>query len=347
MKKAGFVLAAFGLVLGAAEAFLAISGISRSETERFYTDIYDITYELVPHSRMPIGKTPDRASINAHGFHGPPTTREKPPGTRRVICVGDSTTFGFILPYEKSYSALLQKALDKVLSPGQVEVINAGIPGTCITQHNLLIKRKLLFFSPDVIVLYSVPNIAHPNMVALQELRGRLLEKPENWTDHAKKIFRRFHGYRFLRRWIKGGGSPSNRQSDMELALAMTDKELLEKTVVDTYRRDLSHFTRLCKENGILGVLVLTVVEPNVARLAGKNIRPGTRAYEDYFQSERMITLVMDAARENNFPLVNPYDAFVPAAFNGPLFFEDKVHPNEKGHALLAESIAATLLPRL
>ena len=58
-------------------------------------------------------------STNAKGFRGPPLEPQKT--SYRVLCLGDSVTFGWGVAEDESYPARLRKSLG-------LEVINAGVP---------------------------------------------------------------------------------------------------------------------------------------------------------------------------------------------------------------------------
>ncbi len=51
--------------------------------------------------------------INSHGTRGPEFAAEKPANTIRILCLGDSRTFGWGLPDEKTYSRQLERMLQE------------------------------------------------------------------------------------------------------------------------------------------------------------------------------------------------------------------------------------------
>ncbi|MBW2388005.1 MAG: hypothetical protein JRG89_06160 [Deltaproteobacteria bacterium] len=50
-------------------------------------------------------------------------------GDLRVLCLGDSNTFGIYLPEEESYPSQLEKRWNEIRS-SRIDVINLGYPGT-------------------------------------------------------------------------------------------------------------------------------------------------------------------------------------------------------------------------
>lgn len=96
-------------------------------------------------------------SINSLGMRGPDIPAEKPPGTKRVLVVGDSFAFGYLLPNEDSMPALLEGLLDQK-GLGDVQVINGGVPGFGIVNAAGLVEQRGLTLAPDVLVLAASPG---------------------------------------------------------------------------------------------------------------------------------------------------------------------------------------------
>ncbi len=83
--------------------------------------------------------------------------RQKPAGTRRVFCVGGSTTFG--RPYwdATSYSGWLREFLPLVDDSCEWEVINAG--GVSYASYRVAaVVEELAQYDPDLFIVYSVHN---------------------------------------------------------------------------------------------------------------------------------------------------------------------------------------------
>lgn len=94
---------------------------------------------------------PYRVIVNKQGFRATQDV-EIPKKKQRVLCVGDSYTFGPYLPNHDTYPALLNK-----INP-EVEAINAGICGYTITDEVSLFLEKAKFVAPDVVILQVVEN---------------------------------------------------------------------------------------------------------------------------------------------------------------------------------------------
>ncbi len=94
---------------------------------------------------------PYRVVVNRQGFR---TTQdlEIPKKRQRVLCLGDSYTFGPYLPNHDTYPELWNKM------NRNVEAINAGICGFTITDEVSLLMEKARLVAPDVVVLQMVEN---------------------------------------------------------------------------------------------------------------------------------------------------------------------------------------------
>jgi lysophospholipase L1-like esterase len=92
--------------------------------------------------------------INSHGHRGPEFSLEKPPGTIRLLSLGDSRTFGWGLTDEETYSRRVQNLLQQYVGAGRkVEVINAGVNAWSFPQMLLDFREHGLEFHPDYVVL--------------------------------------------------------------------------------------------------------------------------------------------------------------------------------------------------
>ena len=91
-------------------------------------------------------------STNADGLRPPEHPRARRPGTRRLMAMGCSTTFGWGVADDQTYPARLQ-ALAQAAGHSGVEVINAGQPGYTSFQGRWLWGRTLAAYRPDVVLL--------------------------------------------------------------------------------------------------------------------------------------------------------------------------------------------------
>ncbi len=80
-------------------------------------------------------------------------------GAHRVLCIGDSHTYGALVPAEESYPGHLQRLLDEQ-APGAYAVVNLGIPGQSTTQVRNRLRAAIGSLRPELIVVWCGVNNA-------------------------------------------------------------------------------------------------------------------------------------------------------------------------------------------
>lgn len=68
-------------------------------------------------------------TTNSRGTRGPEIQMPKPPGTFRIVVIGDSITMGSGVRYEEAYPELMEHGLGPTKDGRHVEVINLGLAG--------------------------------------------------------------------------------------------------------------------------------------------------------------------------------------------------------------------------
>jgi|GEM_PF-4594108 len=96
---------------------------------------------------------------NAYGFRDDPVAVPKPPGTTRVLAVGDSATWGLNLPARAdSYPDQLERLLG-----ARFDVVNAGVVGYSSFQGARLVEQWAAELEPDVVTVYLGNNDPSPS----------------------------------------------------------------------------------------------------------------------------------------------------------------------------------------
>src|SRR5207244_5898409 len=86
-----------------------------------------IVYELKPNVRGRFMGQP--LLINSQGLHDYEYSHRKEPGTFRIVGVGDSSLFGWGVPFEDSGLKVLERRLNEKSRAQKFEVINFSVPG--------------------------------------------------------------------------------------------------------------------------------------------------------------------------------------------------------------------------
>jgi lysophospholipase L1-like esterase len=123
---------------------------------------------------------PYHIHINSLGFRGREFPARKEPGTLRILCLGDSYTFGHYVGDAEAFPAVLDRLLNgaTVGMRRRAEAINGGANGFTILDEVIFLKEKGLALDPDVVVLSFSQN-------DIEDLR-RARPMIELMRDHAQ-----------------------------------------------------------------------------------------------------------------------------------------------------------------
>jgi lysophospholipase L1-like esterase len=176
-KKIGFAGAAVLLFFGLIELLLRFAGFSfqpmthhgktfaehfEAEDEEHYQQDPARFWMLKKSTTLHASWTGEKgASITSLGTRGAEPARPKPPGTFRILCLGDSGTFGWSVEDDQTYPAALEKRLnswDQKPAGIRYEVINAGVNGYTTYQSIETYKQLDELLKPDLITISTGRN---------------------------------------------------------------------------------------------------------------------------------------------------------------------------------------------
>ncbi|HKC11579.1 MAG TPA: HEAT repeat domain-containing protein, partial [Vicinamibacteria bacterium] len=94
---------------------------------------------------------PPWEDYNSDGLRDRERAVEKPPGVRRLICLGDSTTLGWGIRPQEAYPQVLEDLLE---STGErTEVFNVALGGWATRQELIAYRRIARKYSPDQVLI--------------------------------------------------------------------------------------------------------------------------------------------------------------------------------------------------
>jgi lysophospholipase L1-like esterase len=97
--------------------------------------------------------------FDADGMREPNLTIAKPANTYRIALLGDSMVESLQVPLDETFGQILEKELSKETNRN-VQVLNFGNSGYSTAQDYLQLKRKVMKYSPDLVLLgYSNRDI--------------------------------------------------------------------------------------------------------------------------------------------------------------------------------------------
>jgi hypothetical protein len=95
-------------------------------------------------------------AINSHGLRDPERGYEAPPGTARIMALGDSFVEGYTVSLPQTVTQVLESSLDHAGCPAQV--INGGTAGYSNDQELLFYETEGHRYAPKVVVLFFYYN---------------------------------------------------------------------------------------------------------------------------------------------------------------------------------------------
>jgi lysophospholipase L1-like esterase len=160
--------------------------------------------ELREHTRFTV-------RTNSRGYRTPEFADLPEPGRRRVVSLGDSSTFGWGVEQEETYPQCLEQALQRRWQGRQetIEVVNLGVPGYSTFQGRVLLEREALALAPDVITWSFLGNDGQQTGRSDAEIH---LERM-GWRGAVLAVLHRSAAYETLAAWIAAAGAraPTSR----------------------------------------------------------------------------------------------------------------------------------------
>ncbi len=265
------VVATLGFFLSL-ETILAVVGVQR---EVSVDDPFVGFSDLIPLMELSQNDDGEKRFSTAQNklrwFNAQSFPKIKQPGTKRIFCMGGSTTYGHPYRDSTSFPGWLREFLPVVDSSHQWEVINAG--GISYASYRVAaLMEELVQYEPDLFVVYSVHNEflerrtykgmfkksqltlrAHALLASTRtwELTDRFLKQARKWTTQSSAT----------------GATPAKAPASHADVLAPEVDEILNHTIgpVD-YHRDVDWRAN-----------VLNHYEANLRRMIGIAKRSGAQ----------------------------------------------------------------------
>ncbi|MHB2016650.1 MAG: SGNH/GDSL hydrolase family protein [Candidatus Xenobia bacterium] len=260
-------------------------------------------------------------STNAQHLRGTRPVPAKPPGGFRIVCVGDSVTFGYRVPsilaehpdqYDRSampYPMLLANAL-KFANPNRsIDSVIMAVPGYSSEQGRIWTRRDLARYQPDLVTICfgwnDVCMATVPDTVSLHPSLARtgLIELMETSQVVA-------HLLRAAQSWNWHHGALPSKQ--------------VPRCSQDRY---VANCMQIAHDAQALGAKVLMIAP--VYRDAVTN-PPEAKLMTSYRQA------LQSAAASAGVPFLLIPELTEASTSDNKCFFGELIHPNTLGHRLMA-----------
>ncbi len=232
----------------------------------------------------------------------------------RIICVGNSCTFGWGVDGTDAWPAQLGELIRSKAGAGNVEVWNAGIPGFTSYQGRRFFDEQVVAWKPDVAIISFGFNDSRKAALTDHELRRRLDSIAGRLGAYASRL----HAYRFLEGFLRKRKPP-----------VQAEKNTPRVTVAE-YGANLTGIVRTAGREGITPVL-LALIMPEPYHDEMKRVA----ASESVILIEPMPAVF--AAGEDLAGTVGDTRRTV---------FTDPIHMNHTGNRIVAMYVGRILLER-
>ena len=364
-RKIGYVLAIWGIVFLVAELGARVGGYliyGRSPFFLFYgiksfmadSDPNGHSVALDGYFKFPPSRTlqqyglftdPTPIRINALGFRGPDFGAEKSDSVTRVMCLGESSTFGFFNSDTGTYPAQLGGLLaDASTGRGRrYEVINAGIPHANSDNIRAMVEHEIFTYQPDVLTLYAGFNDA-----------GTLMS-PSRLHRSLTWMHGHFASYVAFKQLVSFVGGPELPSRWSVQAAGSDSADVAEQIRLQTarYRRNVEWIADAAAARGVRLLLIRQALTTGWGDATGLSYREKVDRARSVLQSGGRIpsseaTLFVHAAlmnvldsiaAERDLAIVD----FISIVDQHPEYFASYVHLTETANLALARELAKAI----
>ena len=209
-----------------------------------------------------------RVQTNSCGFRGD----DPAPGRQVVLCLGDSTVFGWRVGQAESFPARLQALLDAPADRANAwTVVNAGVPGYTSFQVRQLAEKLVPRWKPRIIVVCAGNNDAWP------------VERSDRQRDAGSALTGRLGGLLSHSRFLVWAGEKLRRETPQPF-IAPAAETAVPRVALEEYRENLREISRIARA---AGAKLILLVPP--ADLYWPPVRfnqfPGWERWRDFYLS--------------------------------------------------------------
>ena len=262
-------------------------------------------------------------STNAQSFRADYPIGAKPAGTFRIVCLGDSVTFGYRVPpvwpekpndYNpewQPFPVLLEKELRNANPNRSIEVFPMAVPGYTSHQGLAWLRRDIGYLQPDVVIAsFGWNDVSMSDVPDREAIDTRWWPVAIRWlVDHSQAFA---HGTRWLR-----------SRNQAKTRAHVPEPRVSQKEYVDNFNA----IVRLAKDHGA-GVIVIgapyrdSKTNPPEAQLMTQ--------YRRWLKSDM---------QQSQTPYLEILELTEAAGSVNEGFFGELIHPNHMGHRLMASEL--------
>ncbi len=263
-------------------------------------------------------------STNAEHFRSIYPVGKKESGVFRIVCLGDSVTFGYRVPpvwperptdYDRGwlpYSMLLEKALREANPGRKIEVITMAVPGYTSHQGLAWLRREIDHLQPDLLTAsFGWNDVSFSDAPDRETIRTNWYVVMTRWLiDHSQ-------AFAHTTKWLRA------REAKTSGPVSKPQPRVSEQEYLDNMRA----IAQLATERKIRTVVIAAPYRDQ------KTNPPEAQLMNRYRESLRKF------AERNQLPFMELLE-LTPAAYpSNEGWFGELIHPNHLGHRLMASEL--------
>lgn len=269
-------------------------------------------------------------STNAQSFRADYPIGTKPAGTFRVVCLGDSVTFGYRVPpawpdkpkdYNPEwlpYPMLLEKELRKANPNRAIEVFPMAVPGYTSHQGLAWLRRDIDYLKPDVVLASFGWNDASVSDVPDRgAIDTRWFPVTIRWLiDHSQT-------FAHLTRWLRSRSGPPPKKPVP-----------VPRVSEGEYVENFDAIVNVAREHGAAMIVI------------GAPYRDSTTNPPEAELMTRYRTALKSSMQKSQTPYLEILELTEAAGSVNQGFFGELIHPNHIGHRLMASELLKLMRER-
>lgn len=263
-------------------------------------------------------------STNAQGFRSDYPIGPKKPGVFRIICLGDSVTFGYRVPvvwperptaFEPDwlpYPMLLEKHLKSANPQREIEVLTMAVPGYTSHQGLAWLKHDIDWLEPDVVVASFGWNDA-----SLSDAPDRITIRTNWYAVGIRWLIDHSQAFAHATHWLRSRNQqPAGKRPTP-----------VPRVSQDEYVSNFKSIVEVCKVHNTPVVVMGAPYRDSVTNPTEAKLMMSYRAaLQSSMQSQGVPYFAVFALTEE-------------AGSMNQAFFGELIHPNHLGHRLIAAEL--------
>jgi len=266
--------------------------------------------------------------------HPGETVGAKQPGTTRIVCLGDSVTFGFRVPvvwperpteYDPAwlpFPMLLEKELRAANPDRKIEVVTMAVPGYTSHQGLAWLRRDIDDLQPDLLIASFGWNDASFSDVPDREaIRTNWYAVTVRWLiDHSQAFAHATH-------WLRAKEAKARQQKQPGQPIVRPAARVSQQE----YLNNMIAIQAMAPLRGASAIVIAAPYRDN---------DPNAPEADLMFQYRVALGTVM---RQRGVPFVELRELTPEAYPSNEGWFGERIHPNHMGHRLIAAELLKVL----